>query len=499
MAQEVARYYADPLGFVLAMWEWGKGRLARFSGPDKWQREYLIDLGEQIRDRGFDGRSSVRAIRKAVPSGHGIGKSTLSAWLVCWCMATRPFTHGIATSMTDKQLQTKLWAAVRDWHSRSPLMSRWFEVNAERFFHPRYRDAWFVVAQTCKAENSEAFAGQHAIDSTSLYLFDEGSGIPDTIYETAEGGLTDGEPMWFLFGNPTRNTGQFYRNCFGDRQHRWTVQRVDSRESAFTNKEQIREWVEDNGEDSDFVRVRVRGLAPRTTARQFIDQERVDAAKVRNVVVLAGEPLLCGLDVSRGGEDRSVWRFRRGLDARTVPSFELPGTETRDSTILFHKSCEILDDRFNGQQVERLFIDGAGVGGGTYDRLVEVGFSRRVSLVDFGGKSPDRVHGNMRAFIWGRAKEWLRRGSLPTDPQLAADLVGPEYHYNTKNRIILEEKALMKKRGLPSPDDADALTCTFAHPIRSRFKREVQKQRRQRFEGRRGQQPGASDGQGWMR
>ena len=73
---------------------------------------------------------------------------------------------------------------------------------------------WKVVAQTCKEENAQSFAGQHAATSTSWYLFDEASAVPDGIYEVAYGGLTDGEPMMFVWGQPERNTGEFHKICF---------------------------------------------------------------------------------------------------------------------------------------------------------------------------------------------------------------------------------------------------------------------------------------------
>jgi hypothetical protein len=98
------------------------------------------------------------------------------------------------------------------------------------------KESWRVLAQSCREENSETFAGQHAADSTSFYVFDEASAIPDKIFEVAEGGLTDGEPMIFLFGNPNRNTGKFQRVTFGVERDRWIRHSVDSRTSRFTNK-----------------------------------------------------------------------------------------------------------------------------------------------------------------------------------------------------------------------------------------------------------------------
>ncbi len=155
--------------------------------------------------------------------------------------------------------------------------------------------------------------------------------MPDSIYEVAEGGLTDGEPMIFLFGNPTRSSGMFHRVCFGSARNRWDSVTIDARYSAFTNKAQIAEWAEDYGEDSDFFRVRVRGLPPAASDLQFIDTKVVFEAQQRAAETLPDDTLVCGLDVARGGGDRSVFRFRRGSDARSVPPIRISGEETRDS------------------------------------------------------------------------------------------------------------------------------------------------------------------------
>jgi hypothetical protein len=180
-------------------------------------------------------------------------------------------------------------------------------------------------ALTAQNEKSESFAGQHAANSSSYYIFDEASAIPESIWQVAEGGTTDGEPHWFCFGNPTRNSGRFFESCFGREKHRWKVRSIDARESGITNKTQLAEWVTEYGEDSDFVRVRVRGIPPRAGDLQFIDSERVWEARNRPVVALPNESLVCGVDVARGGMDSNVICYRRGVDARSLRAEKIPG------------------------------------------------------------------------------------------------------------------------------------------------------------------------------
>ena len=335
-------------------------------------------------------------------------------------------------------------------------------------YHKDYRESWFCAPQSCREENSEAFAGQHAADSTSFYINDEDSAVPDAIHEVEEGGLTDGEPMQFLFGNATRTTGSFHQACFGQLRNRYIVNIVDSRESRFTNKAQIAEWIQDYGEDSDFVRVRVRGLPPAASDLQFIDSASVAAAQSRPVAALPDDPLVCGLDLARGGADECVFRFRRGQDARTVPPVRVPGEQARDSMQLVTKAADILGTDYSGRKVAMLFVDATGgsIGGPIADRLRQLGH-RNVVDVQFGGLSPDPKYANMRAYMWAKLRDALRAGlAIDPSPALEIDLTGPGYFHDKQDRLLLESKEQMKKRGLDSPDDGDALALTFAQVVR---------------------------------
>lgn len=467
LAEFVGQFYDDPLGFVRACYPWGEnGPLRDHEGPDTWQVEALTRIGEQVRARKFDGVKTVPPIRVAVSSGHGIGKSTLQAWLVDWIMSTRPRCRGTVTANTSTQLDTKTWAAIQYW-TKLCITAHWFECNTARFYRVGQRESWFCAPQSCQKENSEAFAGQHAADSTSFYVVDEGSAVEDIIYDVAEGGLTDGEPMIFVFGNCTRSSGRFFEICFGLMRDRWQPIIVDSRDSRFTNKEQIAEWIEDHGEDSDFVRVRVRGLPPRASDLQFISQSVVTEARLRKVLALEDEPLVVGLDMARGGSDECVFRFRRGPDGRSIPPVRVPGEQARDSMKLVTLAADILGRAYDGRKVAAMFVDATGgsVGGPVADRLRQLGH-HNVFDVQFGGESPDATYANMRAYMWGKMRDWLAtRGAIDATPGLETDLTGPGYKHDKRDRILLESKEEMKKRGLDSPDDGDALALTFAQVV----------------------------------
>jgi hypothetical protein len=236
-----------------------------------------------------------------------------------------------------------------------------------------------------------------------------------------------------------------------------------------TNKAQLEQWVRDYGEDSDFVRVRVRGVFPHAGSMQFISSELVELAmsSEREPRATIHDALVMGVDIARFGDDRSVIRFRRGRDGRLIPPIKLRGIDT------MQLAARITDENAR-HRCDAIFIDGGGVGGGVVDRCRQLGL--QVTEVQFGSRS-DRsavgqdgaiVYSNKRAEMWGNMREWLRYGAIDNDPELLADLTGVEYGYalrEGRDAIQLERKEDMKKRGLASSDDGDALALTFAYPM----------------------------------
>lgn len=380
LAEDIQRFYGDPLGFVLYAYPWGQpGLLEKHQGPDSWQRDFLVELGEQVRQRKFDGSTPVNPIRMVVVSGHGVGKSVLCAWVTHWIMSTRPRSKGTVTANTFTQLSTKTWAAVQSW-GRLLTNKHWFVITADTMYFRGLKDAWAVTAQSCREENSEAFAGQHAADSTSFYIFDEASAIPERIWEVAEGGLSDGEPMFFACGNPTRNTGKFQRITFGSERERWSRFSVDSRNSKFANKELIAQWAADYGEDSDFFRVRVRGECPRSGSSQLIPSDVVAACRKYKASAYQALPKIIAVDVARFGDDRSVIGLRQGRRFQVLAKYRgLDTVQVAERVIEFIQK----------EQPDAVVVDGDGLGVGVVDQLRHRRFDE--SLHEFHGGAASRL------------------------------------------------------------------------------------------------------------
>ena len=454
LADEMEGYAADPLGFALDAYRWGDDVLAKHAGPRAWQRDVLEILGAHLRDPAT--RCTPKRI--AVASGHGIGKSALISMVLGWGMSTCPETRAVVTANTDLQLRTKTWPEVAKW-ARLAVNADWWAVPATAMYERQHEKSWRADATPWSEHNTEAFAGLHNEGKRIILIFDEASKIADKVWEVAEGALTDAdtEIIWLAFGNPTQNTGRF-RECFGKYRHLWTTLQIDSRTVEGTNRAYLDEMVATYGEDSDIVKVRVRGQFPSQSVSQFISSNAVEAAQARPLQFKdPGAACVLGVDIARFGDDQSVIRGRQGRDARVIPPIKWRGMDT-----VF--SAGKVAEAIQRYQPDAVFIDGGGVGGGVVDILKSQGY--RVIEVNFGSTAREgKKYYNKRAEMYGGLRDWISTGCLDGDQELRDDLVGIEYSFDKEGRVQLEKKEDAKKRGLASPDDGDALALTFAEPV----------------------------------
>ncbi len=466
LLRRVMKHKRDPLGYTQRFYPWGKDSLDGSIGPRKWQAQVHAD----IRDHLSNPQTRFMPLRVAISSGHGIGKSAFLGQTVNWAMSTCEDCRIIVTAGTGAQLTTKTVPEISKW-MRLGYNSHWFEVRATsiRALVPGHELTWRADFITWAEDNPQAFAGLHNKGKRIVIIFDEASTIAAKIWEVVEGALTDEntEIIWLAYGNPEINTGEFYEAVFGHKRHRWKQYVIDSRDVEGTNKAEIEEALLDYGEDSDRFRVRYRGLPPRASSAQFIDQDLITNAQKRKVTVLPDEPLVAGVDFAWGGADDNVIRFRCGLDASSIKPIKIKGEFTRDPAVLTGKLADVLSSVYNGRKLAMLFLDSAGIAAPVESRLRLLGHQNIVT-VNFGAHSPDSKAAYMRDYMWQRMKEWLRDGAIDNDSGLAADLAGPCLVSDKQQRIKLEDKDLMKKRGLDSPDDADALALTFAQSVAPR-------------------------------
>lgn len=444
----VGELVGKPYEFVMAMYPWGKKGtiLENETGPDVWQKKVL----KKIEKAEATGES----LQLAVSSGHGPGKSCLVAWIIHYFLSTRMSPQVIVTANTGVQLKTKTWRELGKWHGLA-LNKDWFEWTATSYKLKDKPETHFAAAVTWSERNTEGFAGAH--DKDILMIFDEGSAIIDKVWEVAQGAMTTPGSIWLAFGNPTRSSGRF-RECWGKFRHRWTTMKVDSRTAKKVNKKEIQEWIDDYGEDSDFVRVRIKGEFPAQAADQFIPTDIVDDAMKYTATNYESSMKIMGCDLARFGDDSTVICLRQGrkvFPLKKYKKLDVPQVVAR------------IVEADKTWKPDLIYVD-IGYMPGVYDLLKERGM-KHVKPVGFGERPVLEVdrYRNRRAEMWGNLLEWLKEGNcdLPNDSGLRSDLISPTYMLNHKDQIVLESKRDMKRRGLASPDEGDAVALTFAEPV----------------------------------
>lgn len=474
LAEFVAEFYDDPYGFVMAIFPWGQrylpdgseNPLAHKHGPEKWQEEELLALGEHIKNNKLLKEMGLEMIpwKSAYASGHGVGKSAMTAWIIYFLMSTRVDTRGAVTASTQFQLEDKTWPELAKWHNLA-LNKHWFTWTATGLYFSAYPEEkqknYKVTAATVSETKTEAFAGLHNEGKTVFVIFDEASGVFSKVWEVAEGALTDGEAFFFGFGNPTRPDGEF-ADCFDKHSHLYRTRHIDSREVTHTNKQALQLIIDKYGEDSDEVKVRIRGLFPSQSFNGFINIDTVKMAQERELVVDHGAALIMAVDVARFGNDSSVIKFRQGRDARSIPTKRFKG-------LTLVKLAEICMREADIYKPDAIVIEGTGIGAGVIDIMRDRGYK---VIEVYPGAAADRhdLYINRRAEYWSIMRDWLfEEGCINDDDGLFTQLTTILYMLDRhEQRLKLEPKEEMKKRGLPSPDDADTLALTFAVRIARR-------------------------------
>jgi len=467
--QAVKELRDRPLDWSYFAFPWGEEgtHLEMSDGPREWQDEINGYIQQQLDDPN----TRHNPIRIAVRSGHGIGKSAEVGILTNWGMSTCVDARIVITANTDGQLRSKTSPEVGKWFNMSVTSNAFDkEVSIIRSKLKDHAQNWKLEYIPWSERNPEAFQGLHNLYKRIIVVMDEASAIPDIIWETIEGALTDEHTqiIWIAFGNPTRNNGRF-AECWGKHRKLWKTWSIDSRTVPGTNKELIQQWEDTYGADSDFFKVRVRGLPPRVSTMQLIGTDLVERAKENTAQSFIVDPVIWGLDIARFGDDRTVLAIRQGFDARTHKMFAFDNVSTPDLV-------GWLGEKINSEHPDAVFIDMGNTGGAVFDLLQKLGHDC-VIPVWFGSKPDGDIDGirvlNKRTEMYLRARSWLQNpmAAIPHTQELTDDLINVQYgYYGDQVTMMLEKKDDMKARGLASPDFGDAFALTFAYAVQPKNK-----------------------------
>lgn len=430
----IKKYRTDPVLFVREVFK---------AEPDEWQSQFL----EAIRDNNR--RISVR-------SGHGVGKSTAASWAMLWYLLTRYPVKVVVTAPTSSQLFDALFAEIKRWVKEMPkALQELLEVKSDRIeLRPSPTEA-FISARTSRAEQPEALQGIHS-DHVML-VADEASGVPEAVFEAAAGSMSGHEAVTILLGNPVRGTGYFYETHNRLRDE-WFTLHVNCEKSKRVSKEFVREMAIKYGEESNAYRVRVLGEFPLADDDTMIPFSVVEQAMNRDIEVDQFSPMTYGVDVARFGSDKSALAKKKGNVITEVKKWRGMDLMQLVGAIKSEYDAEEMHDR-----PLSIYVDSIGLGSGVVDRLRELGLPAvGINVSETPAMKSSYV--NLRAELWGKMKHWLeqRNCAIPKDDDLLSDLTAPRYSFNSSGRLRVESKDEMKKRGLASPDMADACILTLA-------------------------------------
>lgn len=411
--------------------------------PDVWQAEVMMAVASGER------RISIR-------SGHGVGKSTTVAILCIWYLLTRYPVKIVITAPTSAQLFDALFAEIKRWvNILPPQVQELLNVKSDRVEIKAAPETGFISARTSRAESPEALQGIHA--DHVLLIADEASGVPEAVFEAAAGSMSGEEASTILLGNPTRSSGFFF-DTHNRLKDQWWTRRVSCVDSPRVSTAYVEEMKQRYGEDSNAFRVRVLGEFPLSDDDTVIPMHLIEAAMARDLVEDERAPAIWALDVARFGTDRSALAKRRGQVITEIKRWS--GLDLMQLTGAVVAEYQAQPTHLRPVEI---LVDSIGLGSGVVDRLRELKLPCRGVNVS---ESPSMkgTYQNLRAELWFATKAWLeQRGCrLPRDEDLMAELAGPRFKFSSSGKLQVESKDDMRRRGLRSPDLADAVCMTMA-------------------------------------
>ena len=414
--------------------------------PEDWQKQTMLLIKNNE--------------RVAIKSGHGVGKSALLSWVILWWLLTRYPSCVACTAPTGHQLDDVLWGEVAKWYRRLPPgLKELLEVTSDKVVLASAPKESYAVARTARKEKPEAFQGFHS--DNMLFIADEASGIDPIIFEVAEGTMSTPGAKTLLTGNPTRTSGYFY-DAFHKMRAHWETMTVSCGDSGQVTEKYVKSMADKYGADSNVYKVRVLGEFPSDDDDSIMPLAVVESAVNRHIDIPESEPVVWGLDVARFGSDKTALCKRKGR--RLLEKIECwKGKDLMQTCGMVHERYKKVE-KYAAERPSEILVDSIGLGAGVVDRLREIGLPvRGVNVAEV--PAVGALYNRLRDELWFNARDWFTGYdcSMPKDEDLIAELTTVKYKYTSLGKLQAESKDDMKKRGLQSPDLADAFCLTFAH------------------------------------
>lgn len=398
----------------------------------------------------------------SVVSGHGTGKSTDESIVIFWGLTCFLDSQIGCTAPTADQIYDVLWKEVARWHRKMPKrLADAFDLQAQYVRVKERPETWFARARTARKENPEALAGLHA--EVVIIIVDEASGVPEEIFEVAQGALTGKLVIFIMVSNPTRLAGFFYDSHHKTKE-RWTRLKFNSEQSPIVEQDYIKRIEDQYGKDSPQYKVRVLGEFPDAEEDQLISRKLFDEAAARQPIRNTLNTRCLGIDPARYGGDRTAFVEKQG-------SYLAPVKVRKDQDIVAtaNDATKILRDaREEGNPYDFLMIDVIGLGAGLFDLLIDrqkngdIDDRTKIIPVNVSETAEEEEeHHNKRVELWHRLREYMHTGYA--HPDLRDDSCAIKYGKpDAKGRNTLELKEDTRERTGQSPDLGDAACLCFA-------------------------------------
>ncbi|MFN0117810.1 MAG: hypothetical protein ACKVQC_05890 [Elusimicrobiota bacterium] len=412
-------------------------------GQNPWEME--IKIIESVRD------NPKTMVAGCVSSGKTHATAGLVFW---WLMAFAPMARIFCLAPTERQLKINLWREIPRMHSASRI-----RLGGEMMplsLQYRLGDDWYALGFS--PQDQMGVFGIHG--PHDLIVIDDAQGLKQEIWEALENAMAGGTTRLLASCNPVVTSGEIYE-AMTSKRGKYNVIRIPAAITpnvkegkiiipGMITKETVDRWVQEYGEDSDFVRTKVKALLPKQEPDTLIPLDWIEAAMVREAEVSNEYPIL-GVDVARFGDDRTVIFPIQGLKA--LDPIILQGADTMEVAGRVKFEME-------NHKAGAAFVDVIGIGSGVCDRLAEQGVI--VYPVNVASKARnEKKFVNLRSEVWWAAREALDPKNqnifaLPNNKHLMAELAASKFIVDSSGRIRVEPKDDMKKRLGHSPDLADA-------------------------------------------
>lgn len=444
--------------------------------PDKVNWTELIFAGRQdpvwfaeevLGEKLWDGQKQIiHAVfnndKTSVRSCHASGKSYVSAVIVHMWLMFFPDSVVVTTSASHDQLKNALWRGIAERYEKYKLIPgiQYEGKITEKGFELGKK--WYAIGINPK--EPDRLQGYHANDI--LLIVDEASGLNEEVFKRRGTILTGANAHELLLGNPTRPSGSFYK-AFSTppaSQGGYHKMHIDAHDIPnFTDPDHgIEEWealaspktkqqvIQEFGEDSPEYQIRVLGNFPEQGVDSVFNSRWIDEAMKREMVRLDTHRLL-SVDPARFGSDTSA--IVGFVDGNVHEVFGYVG---KDSAFLIG---EIMRIAAAGRYTD-IIMDCTGIGGPIHDVLKRT-HGLRMHSFEGGSSAQDKRYYNLIAQIWFEGADAFKRGEIAIGPnrycdRIRSDMIGRQYRY-MGDKLALEKKDDMKKRGANSPDFADAM------------------------------------------